>query len=80
MKMNCHTHIDILKIDIGRWEFETLAALIKPYLAPGKPLPFGQLQLEVHIWNTTFARCLTWWEMLEAAGLRPFWTEPNLVS
>ncbi|KAJ7777901.1 methyltransferase domain-containing protein [Mycena maculata] len=79
MKMNGHTHIDILKIDIERWEFETLTALIKPYLASGKPLPFGQLQLEVHIWNMSFEEYLTWWEMLEAAGLRPFWTEPNLV-
>ncbi|KAJ6618672.1 methyltransferase domain-containing protein [Mycena sp. CBHHK59/15] len=79
MKMNGHTHIDILKIDIERWEFETLAALIKPYLASGKPLPFGQLQLEVHIWDMTFEEYLAWWEMLEAAGLRPFWTEPNLV-
>jgi hypothetical protein len=63
------------KIDIERWEFETLAALIKPYLASGRPLPFGQLQLEVHIWNMSFEEYLTWWEMLEAAGLRPFWTE-----
>ncbi|KAJ6591179.1 methyltransferase domain-containing protein [Mycena vulgaris] len=79
MKMNGHTHIDILKIDIERWEFETLTALIKPYLASGRPLPFGQLQLEIHIWNMSFEEYLTWWEMLEAAGLRPFWTEPNLV-
>ncbi|KAJ7069857.1 methyltransferase domain-containing protein [Mycena amicta] len=79
MKMNGHTHIDILKIDIERWEFETLTALVKPYIASGKPLPFGQLQLEIHIWNLTFAEYLAWWESLEAAGLRPFWTEPNLV-
>ncbi|KAJ7701825.1 methyltransferase domain-containing protein [Mycena rosella] len=79
MKMNGHTHIDILKMDIERLEFETLAAIIKPYLASGRPLPFGQLQLEVHVWNMTFEEYLTWWEMLEAAGLRPFWTEPNLV-
>jgi len=79
MKMNGHTHIDILKIDIERREFETLTALIKPYLASGRPLPFGQLQLEVHIWDMSFEEYLTWWEMLEAAGLRPFWTEPNLV-
>ncbi|KAJ7058195.1 methyltransferase domain-containing protein [Mycena amicta] len=79
MKMNGHTHIDILKIDIERWEFETLSALIKPYLANGRPLPFGQLQLEIHLWNITFEEFLQWWEMLEAAGLRPFWTEPNLV-
>ncbi|KAJ6593776.1 methyltransferase domain-containing protein [Mycena capillaripes] len=79
MKLNGHTHIDILKIDIERWEFETLSALVKPYLASGRPLPFGQLQLEVHIWDMSFEEYLTWWEMLEAAGLRPFWTEPNLV-
>jgi hypothetical protein len=23
----------------------------------------------------TFADYINWWEMLEAAGLRPFWTE-----
>ncbi|KAJ7179936.1 methyltransferase domain-containing protein [Mycena crocata] len=79
MKMNGHTHIDILKVDIERWEFETLTTLVKPYISSGKPLPFGQLQLEIHIWNMSFAEYLTWWETLEAAGLRPFWTEPNLV-
>jgi hypothetical protein len=70
-----HTHIDLLKIDIERWEFETLTALVKPYIANGKPLPFGQLSLEIHLWNLSFAEFLTWWESLEAAGLRPFWTE-----
>jgi hypothetical protein len=70
-----HTHIDILKVDIERYEFETLTALIKPYVASGKPLPFGQLQLEIHLWDFSFTEFLTWWEMLEEAGLRPFWTE-----
>lgn len=70
-----HTHIDILKIDIEGWEFETLATLVQSYLKAGRPLPFGQLQLEIHIWNKSFAEFLTWWEMLESAGLRPFWTE-----
>ncbi|KAF5329604.1 hypothetical protein D9619_009389 [Psilocybe cf. subviscida] len=79
MKQNGHTHIDILKIDIESWEFETLTTLLNPYIQSGKPLPFGQLQLEIHIWHKTFADFLGWWEMLEAAGLRPFWTEPNLV-
>ncbi|KAJ7505397.1 methyltransferase domain-containing protein [Mycena galericulata] len=79
MKMNGHTHIDILKVDIERWEFETLSALLKPYLSSGKPLPFGQLQLEIHLWDMSFADYLTWWESLESAGLRPFWTEPNMV-
>ncbi|SJL14423.1 uncharacterized protein ARMOST_17880 [Armillaria ostoyae] len=79
MAMNGHSHIDILKIDVEGWEFETLTALIGPYLHADRPLPFGQLQLEIHIWGKQFAEFLTWWETLEAAGLRPFWTEPNLV-
>ncbi|EPQ55518.1 hypothetical protein GLOTRDRAFT_121112 [Gloeophyllum trabeum ATCC 11539] len=79
MQMNGHTHIDILKIDIESWEFETLAALIKPYVASGKPLPFGQLQLEIHLWGKKFSEFLAWWTILEEAGLRPFMTEPNLV-
>jgi len=70
-----HSHIDILKIDIEGWEFETITTLLTPYITSGKPLPFGQLQLEIHIWTKTFAEYLEWWETLEAAGLRPFWTE-----
>jgi hypothetical protein len=43
--------------------------------------PVGQLQLEIHARDghenlEYFAR---WWATLEATGLRPFWTEPNLV-
>ncbi|KIJ98366.1 hypothetical protein K443DRAFT_104106 [Laccaria amethystina LaAM-08-1] len=79
MKLNGHTHIDILKIDIEGWEFDTLTTLLKPYVSSGLPVPFGQLQLEIHIWQKTFDEYLAWWEMLEAVGLRPFWTEPNLV-
>jgi len=79
LKMNGHTHIDILKIDIEGWEFETLTTLIKPYLETSTPLPFAQLQLEIHLWNKSFEEFLKWWEMLEEAGLRPFMTEPNLV-
>ena len=74
-----HTHIDILKVDIESWEFETLKTLVSHYLAAGKPLPFGQLQLEIHIWNKSFKEFLEWWEVLEEAGLRPFMTEPNMV-
>lgn len=79
MRMNGHTHIDILKIDIEGWEFDTLSALIESYTTTARPLPFGQLQLEVHVWGKRFEEFLGWWERLEAAGLRPFWTEPNLV-
>ena len=73
-----HTHIDILKIDIEGWEFETMTTLLNPYIASGEPLPFGQLQIEIHIWNNKpFAEFLTWWETLESAGLRPFLTEAS---
>jgi len=79
MALNGHSHIDILKVDIESWEFETLTALIKSYVSEDKPLPFGQLQLEIHVWDKKFPEMLKWWETLEDAGLRPFWTEPNLV-
>lgn len=95
---NNHTFIDILKIDIEGAEFEAVEALIDAYPSAsssslssgngksgraGGGLPFGQLQLEVHVrenmpW-TYFPKFLLWWEKLEKAGLRPFWTEPNLV-
>jgi hypothetical protein len=44
-------------------------------------LPIGQLQLELHAWDdyANFAFFHDWWTALEGAGLRPFWTEPNLV-
>ncbi|OSC98333.1 hypothetical protein PYCCODRAFT_1461394 [Trametes coccinea BRFM310] len=42
-------------------------------------LPFGQLQIELHVWNQRFQDVLEWWEMLEASGLRPFHNEINLV-
>ena len=70
-----HTHIDILKIDIEGSEFDTIAGLLSPYISSNQSLPFGQLQLEVHIWDKSFADYLTWWETLEKSGLRPFWTE-----
>jgi hypothetical protein len=56
-------------------EFDAVLAAIKPYLESGRPLPFGQLLIEIHLWGKTFAELLSWWEALEAAGLRPFWGE-----
>ena len=76
MRMNGHTHIDVLKIDIEGWEFGTLETIARSYLATDDgPLPFGQLQLEIHLWHKSFADILGWWETLERAGLRPFMTE-----
>jgi len=84
MKHNGHKFIDLLKIDVEGAEFPALRALMKAY--KGQPLPFGQLQLEIHadrqpgvVDEDRFTEFLKWWEELEHAGLRPFWTEPNLV-
>ncbi|KAH7882564.1 methyltransferase domain-containing protein [Phlebopus sp. FC_14] len=79
LEMNGHDHIDVLKIDIEGWEFEVLTQILQPYVASGEPLPFGQLILEIHTWEKGFEEFLPWWEMLEAAGLRPFMMEVNLV-
>ncbi|KAF7797831.1 hypothetical protein EIP86_009037 [Pleurotus ostreatoroseus] len=79
MKNNGHAFIDILKIDIEGYEFDTLREIVQPYIESGKPLPFGQLQIELHLWNKKFADFLGWWQTLEAAGLRPVMMEPNLV-
>ena len=78
MKQNGHKFIDILKVDIEGAEFESFKAFLEAF--PDQ-LPVGQLQLEVHARgeNGDFPKFLKWWEDLERAGLRPFWTEPNLV-
>jgi hypothetical protein len=74
-----HAFIDVLKIDIEGSEFDSLASFLNS--RPDGELPIGQLQLEIHAWGgrERFDYFLKWWEALEAAGLRPFWTEPNLV-
>jgi len=81
MERNGHDFIDVLKIDIEGNEYDSLGAFIDSFAA--QPLPFGQLQIEIHVyedqpWND-FAKVLKWWQKLEAAGLRPFYSESNLV-
>jgi len=81
LKQNGHTFIDVLKIDIETYEFETLETLLKDY-DDGRPLPFGQLLIEVHAWASHFPRSrklIDWFNLLENAGLRPFMNEPNMV-
>ena len=56
-----------------------MTTFLEPYIRSGKPLPFGQLQIELHTWNRKFPELLEWWQKLEQAGLRPFFQEPNLV-
>lgn len=79
MKKHGHTFIDILKVDIEGYEFDTLTSMVKYYKEHNLPLPFGQLQLEIHAESIAFADYLKWWEDLEEAGLRPFWTEANVL-
>ncbi|EJU02302.1 hypothetical protein DACRYDRAFT_21995 [Dacryopinax primogenitus] len=81
MKLNEHTWIDILKIDVEGAEFDVLRGFCNYYMERGLPLPFGQLQVEIHAWDSkmSFATFLEWFELLESAGLRPFRAEPNLV-
>ncbi|KAI0338247.1 hypothetical protein BDW22DRAFT_1363121 [Trametopsis cervina] len=81
MAQNGHTFIDILKIDIEQSEFSVLEAFLRPYTLPDGPvLPVGQMEIEIHAWDAdgVFERFNQWWELLEKAGLRPFWTEANL--
>ncbi|KAJ7081324.1 methyltransferase domain-containing protein [Mycena belliarum] len=88
MRANGHVFVDILKIDIEGSEFAALEAFLDSFspshaLGGGGVLPFGQLQLEIHATGETeykrFPRFLEWWEKLENMGLRPFFSEANLV-
>lgn len=87
LKVCCHSFTCVLpqptdspyeQVDIEGWEFQTLSALLKQFSSQPS-LPFGQLQLEIHAWHHDFPAFLKWWTELEDAGLRPFWTEPNLI-
>ncbi|PIL26341.1 hypothetical protein GSI_12097 [Ganoderma sinense ZZ0214-1] len=95
MSENGHSHIDFLRLDVEGWEWETFRAIIRDFtMERGSPangasvwgvperegvLPFGQLQIELHVWNQRFQDFLEWWELLEIAGLRPFHNEINLI-
>ncbi|KAF9159269.1 hypothetical protein DFQ26_006740 [Actinomortierella ambigua] len=84
MKEYGHTWVDVLKIDIEGGEYDTLGAVMADY-AGAPALPFSQLQLEMHLFKhgtsreINFGEFLKFFRRLEAAGLRPFWDEPNLL-
>ncbi|KAF8429657.1 methyltransferase domain-containing protein [Tirmania nivea] len=79
MEMNGHTYIDFLKLDIEYAEFDSITAFLNDFA--GQELPFGQLLIELHVFKDriTARDFLSWWEALEQRGLRPVWTEPNLI-
>ena len=78
----------MLKVDIegaDSAEFDTLTTFLAAHksasLFSSTTLTIGQLQLELHAWGDygKFYFFLGWWTSLEAAGLRRFWTEANMV-
>ncbi|KAH8983446.1 hypothetical protein EDB92DRAFT_2092794 [Lactarius akahatsu] len=72
-----HMFIEILKIDIEGGEFDAPTAFCSARAAEGNARPIGQLQLEIHAreGRENFENFARWW----TAGLRPFWTESDLV-
>ncbi|CZS90272.1 uncharacterized protein RCO7_08609 [Rhynchosporium graminicola] len=82
MAENGHTYIDILKIDIEYAEFEALKSFDEA-TAHQEEYPIGQMLIELHLFKKEkidMVEFLAWWEALEARGLRPAWTEPNLLA
>ncbi|KAJ7683723.1 methyltransferase domain-containing protein [Mycena rosella] len=77
-----HGFVDILKVDLEGAEFATLVSIIAD--AREKPLPFGQLLLEVHIgWSeemTTVDHFSKWFARLECAGLGPYYFEVSMMD
>lgn len=75
-----HKFIDILKIDVEGSEFDALTSFLSTH-ANKDAFPVGQLQLEIHATegHENFAYFSHWWERLEEAGLRPFYSETNLI-
>lgn len=72
-------------MDIEQWEFIAMDQLLSDY--PSQPLPIGQFLVEIHLMGLNdelhrpdFGEFLKWWERLEGCGLRPVWTELNLLT
>ncbi|KAI9816921.1 MAG: hypothetical protein M1827_001566 [Pycnora praestabilis] len=84
MVVNGHDYIDVLKVDIEYFEFESLTSLLAAFPETQNTIPVGQILVEIHVFqgyalNTTNA-FMAWWEALEARGFRASWTEPNLLA
>jgi hypothetical protein len=81
MDRNGDTFMDILKMDVEGAEWEALMQVAGTFLTQ---LPFAQLQVEVHLSrifrDSQYVAFRNWWAVLEDAGLRPFFSEPNLLS
>ncbi|KAK1996485.1 hypothetical protein LX36DRAFT_580241 [Colletotrichum falcatum] len=81
MDMNGHEYIDILKMDIEFDEFLAMEGLHRDFPITAGELPIGQLMVKIHFFHgLTAFHYLDWWGRLESRGLRPTWTEPNLLA
>ncbi|KAI9681227.1 MAG: hypothetical protein M1817_002509 [Caeruleum heppii] len=81
MKLNEHDYIDILKVDVEGSEYAAFDRFMDDF--ENKPLPIGQLMIELHLFddeNVNFERFYRWWERLESFGMRPTWLEVNLIQ
>jgi hypothetical protein len=72
-------------MDIEQYEFNAMDKFMQDFA--GKPLPVGQFLVEIHLMGLqnelhrpNFPEFMEWWERLEACGLRPVWTELNLLA
>jgi hypothetical protein len=76
MRRNGHDWIDFLKIDIEGNEFACLDQIMEEF---EDILPFGQLQMEIHVdhYGRGFKSVYKWWDKMESRGLRAFKSEVN---
>lgn len=78
MQMLGHTWVDVLKVDVEGFEYETFQHLARS----GAGMPFTQLQLEVHFGWSSAQRAnfvqLNLLKNLLSHGLRPMSVEPNI--
>lgn len=51
MERNGHSSVDILMVLLGGNEFSLFKAMVQPYVDSGRALPFGQLQIDLHVWG-----------------------------
>jgi len=88
MQMNGHNYIDILKIDVEFAEFAAMTSLLTHTASQMQAFPIGQMLMEIHLFGNeakkrephTLGQFLHWWESMEERGVRPTWTEPNLLA
>lgn len=82
MATNGHDHIDILKMDIEGFEFESMTSVIRYFTSRGLEVPISQFLVEIHLdpGKIGVDQFMQWWELLESAGFRPVWTEVKSTS